>query len=110
MFLDDNLISWSSNHQNIVSRSSAKTKYRVVANGVVEACWLRKLLQELYAPLPKNTLVNCDNINDVYLSTNPVQYQRIKHVKIDLHFVQEHVAISDVHAMHVPTSSHFTNI
>jgi hypothetical protein len=32
----------------------------------------------------------------VYLSTNPVQHQRAKHVEIDLHFVRDRVAIGDV--------------
>jgi hypothetical protein len=41
VFLGDNLISWSSKRQNIVSRSSAKDDYHDVANGVAEACWLR---------------------------------------------------------------------
>jgi hypothetical protein len=41
VFLGDNLVSWSSKRQNIVSRSSAEAEYRTVANGVVEACWLR---------------------------------------------------------------------
>jgi hypothetical protein len=44
VFLSDNLVFWSSKHQNIVSRSSAEVEYRVVANGVAEACWLRQLL------------------------------------------------------------------
>jgi hypothetical protein len=53
----------------------------------------------------KNTLVYCDNVTVVYLTTNPIQHQRTKHVKTDLHFVQEHVAIGDVRALHVPTTS-----
>jgi hypothetical protein len=41
VFLGGNLIFWPSKRQNIVSRSSTKTEYRAVANGVPEACWLR---------------------------------------------------------------------
>jgi hypothetical protein len=75
-----------------------------MANDVVEVCWLRQLLQELCAPLTNSTLVYCNNVSAVYLSTNPIQQQRTKHVEIDLHFVREHVVIGDVHMMHVPTT------
>jgi hypothetical protein len=110
VFLDDNLVSWSSKRQNIVSRSSAEDEYRAVVNGVAEACWLRQLLQELHAPLSKSTLVYCNNVSVVYLSTNSVQHQRTKHVEIDLHFVRERVAIGDVRVLHVPTTSQFADI
>ena len=110
VFLGDNLVSWSSKRQNTVSRSSAEAEYRAVANGVAEACWLRQLLQELHSPLTKSTLVYCDNVSAVYLSTNPVQHQRTKHVEIDLHFVRERVAIGDVRVLHVPTTSQFADI
>jgi hypothetical protein len=43
-----------------------------VANGVTEAFWLRQLLQELHNPLQSTTLVYCDNVSVVYLSTNLV--------------------------------------
>jgi len=39
---------------------------------VAEASWLRQLLAELYSTLTKSTLVYCDNVSAVYLSTNPV--------------------------------------
>jgi hypothetical protein len=93
VFLGDNLISWSSKQQPTVSRSSAEVKYRTVANGVAEDSWLRQLLQELHSPLTKSSLVYCDNVSVVYLSTNPVQHQHTKHIKIDLHFIRERVAI-----------------
>jgi hypothetical protein len=54
--------------------------------------------------------VYCDNISTVYLSTNPVQHQRTKHVEIDLHFVREKVAIGQVRVLHVPMTSQFTDI
>jgi hypothetical protein len=44
--------------------------------------------------LSQVTLVYCDNISAVYLFTNPVQHQRIKHVEIDLHFIRERVVVT----------------
>jgi hypothetical protein len=55
-------------------------------------------------------MVYCDNVSVVYLFTNPVQHQRTKHVEIDLHFIRERVAVGDVHVLHVPTTSQFTDI
>jgi hypothetical protein len=73
MFLGTNLVSWSLKHQNVISCSSAEAEYRVMGNGVVEVYWLRRLLQELHAPLMKSTIIYYVNVSVVYLSTNPIQ-------------------------------------
>jgi hypothetical protein len=96
VFLGDNLISWSSKCQHTVSRSSDEAEYRGVANAVAEACWIRQLFGELRRPLTCATLVYCDNISVVHLSTNLVHHQRTKHVEIDIHFVRERVALGAV--------------
>ena len=93
-----------------MSRSSAEAKYRAVANAVAESCWLRLLLAELHRPLHQAIVVFCDNISAVYLSSNPVQHQRTKHVEIDLHFVQEHIALGEAHVLHVPKSSQYADV
>jgi hypothetical protein len=103
-------VSWSAKRQTVVSRSSAEAEYRAVANGVAEATWLRQLLLELQAPPSRCTLVYCDNISAVYLSNNPVQHQRTKHVEIDLHFVREKVVIGQIRVLHVPMTSQFTDV
>jgi hypothetical protein len=105
VFMGDNLVSWSAKRQTVVSRSSAEAKYHAIANGVAEATWLRQLLHELQTPPPRCTLVYCDNISVVYLSTNSVQHHHTKHVEIDLYFVREKVVIGQVHVLHVPTTS-----
>ena len=110
IFLGDNLVSWSSKWQNTVSRSSAEAEYHAVANGVAEATWLRQLLIELHAPPRRASLVYCDNISAVYMSSNPIQHQRTKHIEIDLHFVRERVAVGDVRVMHIPTLSQYADI
>ncbi|GKG31108.1 ribonuclease H-like domain-containing protein, partial [Tanacetum coccineum] len=75
-----------------LSRSSAEAKYCSVANAVAETCWIRNLLSELHTPLSSATIVYCDNVSVVYLSSNPVQHQCTKHIDIDIHFVQDLVA------------------
>nr|GFA03666.1 ribonuclease H-like domain-containing protein [Tanacetum cinerariifolium] len=64
-------------------------EYRGVANAVAETCWLRNLLCELYTPLSSATLVYCNNVSAIYLSANPVQHQRTKHIEIYIHFIRD---------------------
>ncbi|GJS39354.1 ribonuclease H-like domain-containing protein [Tanacetum coccineum] len=92
VFLGDNLLSWSAKRQHTLSRSSAEAKYRGVANVVAETAWLHNLLRELHTPLLSATLVYCDNVSAIYMTTNPVQHQRTKYIKIDIHFVRDMVA------------------
>ncbi|GKF22498.1 ribonuclease H-like domain-containing protein [Tanacetum coccineum] len=107
VFLRNNLVSWSSKRQPTLSRSSAEAEYRGVANVVVETYWLRNILRELHTPLSFATLVYCDNVSAVFLSSNPVQHQRTKHIEIDIHFVRDLVVAGQVHVMHVPSRYHY---
>ena len=110
VFLGNNLISWSSKRQVTVSRSSAEAEYRAVAHAVAETVWLRQLLTDLCRPVQQATVVYCDNISAVYMSSNPVQHRRTKHIEIDIHFVREKVALGQVRVLHVPTTAQFADI
>ncbi|XP_071738633.1 uncharacterized mitochondrial protein AtMg00810-like [Rutidosis leptorrhynchoides] len=110
VFYGDNLISWSSKRQSKLSRSSVEAEYRGVANVVAESCWLRNLLLELHCPISKATLVYCDNISAIYLFGNPVQHQRTKHIKMDIHFVREKVAKGQVRLLHISTRYQIADI
>lgn len=110
VFLGQNLVSWSSKRQATTSRSSAEAEYRGVANAVAETTWLSQLLSELSCSPSSATIVYCDNISAVYLSANPVQHQRTKHIEIDIHFVRDRVALGQVRVLHVPSSHQFADI
>ena len=110
VFLGDNLVSWSSKRQPTVSHSSAEAEYRAVANAVAEVTWLRQFLLELHCPVHQASIVYRDNMSATYLSTNPVQHQRTKHIEIDLHFIRDKVAAGAVRVLHVPTSSQYADI
>nr|GEY81217.1 ribonuclease H-like domain-containing protein [Tanacetum cinerariifolium] len=106
----DNLLSWSSMRQHTISRSSAEEKHRGVANVVAETTWLRNLLRELHSPLSIATLVYCDNVSVVYLSANPVQHQRTKHIEIDIHFVCDMVQTGHIRVLYVPSRYQYAHI
>ncbi|GKB33758.1 NBS-containing resistance-like protein [Tanacetum coccineum] len=67
-------------------------------------------LLELHAPLTTATLVYCDNVSAVYLTTNPVQHQRTKHIEIDIHFVRDYVASGQVRVLHIPSRFQYADI
>ncbi|GJU98788.1 ribonuclease H-like domain-containing protein [Tanacetum coccineum] len=110
VFLGDNLLSWSAKRQHTISRSSAEAEYRGVANVVAETAWLRNLLRELHSPLSTATLVYCNNVSAVYMSANPVQHQRTKHIEIDIHFVRDMVTTGQVRVLHVPSRYQYADI
>jgi hypothetical protein len=110
MFVGTNLVFWAAKRQPVVSCSDAEVEYRAMANGVAEASWLRQLFQELHNPLQHASLVCCDNVSTVYLSTNLVQHQCTKHVEIDLHFIRERVAAGDVRVLSFLTMLQFVDI
>ncbi|GKE20372.1 ribonuclease H-like domain-containing protein [Tanacetum coccineum] len=110
VFLGDNLLSRSSKRQATLSRSSAEAEYRGVANVVVETAWVHNLLRELHAPVFTSTLVYYDNVSAVYMSTNPFQHQRTKHIEIDIYFVRDFVAYGQVRVMHVLSRFQYADI
>ncbi|GJZ15030.1 ribonuclease H-like domain-containing protein [Tanacetum coccineum] len=71
----------------VLSRSSAEDEYRDVANAIAETSWLWNLLRELHSPLFSATLLYCDNVTAVYLSSNHVQHQHTKRIEIDIYFL-----------------------
>ncbi|GJU13467.1 ribonuclease H-like domain-containing protein, partial [Tanacetum coccineum] len=92
--LDFGLQLYSSPSSSLVAYTDAdwEAEYRGVANVVAETAWIRNLLRELHSPLHSAIIVYCDNVSAIYLTTNPVQHQRTKHIEIDIHFVCDMVA------------------
>nr|GEX12702.1 ribonuclease H-like domain-containing protein [Tanacetum cinerariifolium] len=92
------------------STRSAEAEYQVVANVVTKTAWLRNLPRELHSPLSIATLVYCDNVSAIYMSVNPVQHQRTKHIEIDIHFVRDMVTLGQVRVLHVSSRFQYADI
>ncbi|GKB00484.1 ribonuclease H-like domain-containing protein, partial [Tanacetum coccineum] len=110
--IDHGLQLYASSTSQLTAYTNAgwAAEYRGVANVIAETAWVRNLLRELHAPLFSTTLVYCDNVSAVYLSTNPVQHQRTKNIKNDIHFVRDLVAFGQVRVLHVPSRFQYVDI
>ncbi|GJU59356.1 ribonuclease H-like domain-containing protein [Tanacetum coccineum] len=90
-------------YRSLAGALRVEAVYRGVANVVAEIALLRNLLCELHSPLKIATLVCFDNVGVVYLSYNPVQHQRTKHIEIDIHFFCDQVVAGHIRVLHVPS-------
>ncbi|KAK6157457.1 hypothetical protein DH2020_011705 [Rehmannia glutinosa] len=61
VFLGGNLLTWSSRKQGVVSRSSAESEYRSLADTTTDLVWLHSLLKELGVSIESPSLLWCDN-------------------------------------------------
>ncbi|GJS73924.1 ribonuclease H-like domain-containing protein [Tanacetum coccineum] len=92
--------------------SSAEAEYRGVANAVAEDLLVyRNLLARAHTSMSTATLVYCYQCKRlVYLSSNPVQHQRTKHIEIDIHFVRDLVAAGHIRVLHVPSRYQYADV
>ena len=60
--------------------------------------------------LPQPPLLLCDNLSATQLSFNPIQHSRMKHIQIDIHFVQDLVEKKILNVQHVHTNDQLTDL
>lgn len=59
------------------------------------------MLQELQVVCSEKPLIQCDNLNVVMMTTNPVLHARTKHLELDLFFVCEKVQRRKLAVQHI---------
>ncbi len=61
VFVGGNIVSWRSKKQNVVSRSSAESEYRAMAQSTCEIMWIHYLLTEVGLKSSLPAKLWCDN-------------------------------------------------
>jgi len=86
-FAGENIVTWRSKKQDVISRSSAKAEYRVMAHTACEMVWLKNLLVELsfrqFGPMH----IHCHKQSAFYIAQNLVFHKRTKYIEVDYHFI-----------------------
>nr|GEY78324.1 reverse transcriptase, RNA-dependent DNA polymerase [Tanacetum cinerariifolium] len=88
IFLGHSLVSWKTNKQPMVSRSSTEAEYRAMAVTTCEILWLIFLLKNLHIPVKLPITLFYDNKSARQLAANPCFHERSKHLDMNCHFIR----------------------
>ena len=109
-FVGGNLVTWRSKKQSVVARSSAEAEFRSLAQGICEAIWIKRILEELEIPISNPTKIYCDNKAAVSIAHNPVLHDRTKHIEVDKHFIKEKIEAGTICLPYIPTAQQVADI
>lgn len=57
---------------------------------------MQSLLHDIGLPCRSLSILWCDNIGAIYMSSNPVFHARTKHIELDFYYVHEQVAKDNI--------------
>lgn len=105
-----NVVTWRSKKQSVVSRSSAEAEYRAIAQGICELIWLERLLTELKVKIDGPIRLYSDSKSAIAIVHNPIQHDRMKHVRIDRNFIKSEIENGKISLSYVPSGSQEADI
>ena len=73
----------------MVAKSSAESKFRIIAQGLCELLWLKIILDDLRIKWDGPMKLYYDNKLTINIAHNLIQHDRTKHTEIDRHFIKE---------------------
>ncbi|GAV79611.1 hypothetical protein CFOL_v3_23076 [Cephalotus follicularis] len=109
-FVGGNMVSWGSKKQTTVARSSAEAEYRAMEHTTAELIWLRSLLLQTSLLVSKLMKMFYDNQAVIYIASNPVYHEQIKHIEIDCQFVRDAVIKKLVETPFVSSSGQLADV
>ncbi|KAL0461229.1 UNVERIFIED_CONTAM: Retrovirus-related Pol polyprotein from transposon RE2 [Sesamum latifolium] len=110
IFLGPALISWKIKKQNTVSRSTTEAEYRTMGSTACELSWISSLLQDLHISVHNPIPFLCDNRAALHIVSNPVFYERTKHLEIDCHLVRDHYMSGLLTPSSVPSKEQLADV
>ncbi|RDX72507.1 Copia protein, partial [Mucuna pruriens] len=99
-----------SKKQNVVARSSAEAKLRVMARGICEGLWMKIILDDLKVKYEGHIQLFCNNNSTISIVHNLVQHDRTKHIEINRHFIKEKLDSGLIVTTHVPIGLQVANV
>lgn len=109
IFLADGIVSWLSRRQRKVTLSSTEAEYVGMTEAAKQLIWIKSLFKEIRHDLPPFHLY-VDNQGAIFLSSNPAQEGRTKHIEIPYHFIRECVQEGLIEPFYIGTGEQKADI
>jgi hypothetical protein len=103
-------VSWKSQRQPTVSRSTAEAEYIAAGEAAKEVQYLCALYQQLVAQVHAVVDVKTDNMAALQLLQDPISADRTKHIDIIYHHVRERVRLNQLTFSHVSSADNVADI
>ncbi|XP_039122061.1 secreted RxLR effector protein 161-like [Dioscorea cayenensis subsp. rotundata] len=87
-YLSNNLVTWYSKKQISISLSTAEAEYIAAESCCAQLLWMKQMLED-YGLQQGLLTIFCDNKSAIYISKNPVQHSRTKHIDLRHHFIRD---------------------
>lgn len=103
IFFGTGPVYWQSKRQEVVALSTTEAELIALNKTCKEVMWLIKMMTEAHLPQQLPIPVGEDNSGCVETANNPSSRTRVRHVRVQYHYVQELVKDGYVEVIKVPT-------
>jgi hypothetical protein len=104
---NEHLVSWQTRKQPVISLSSCKAEYCALTDFTCKLLWVCQFVQEIdLVKIDHPTVVHEGNQGSIAVANfnAKTNSRRMKHVKIQLHFVQEVIKTGKICLQYTPTT------
>jgi hypothetical protein len=93
-----------------MARSSTEAEYRAMTSTASEIVWIKQLLMDIGIEIQTPIKIFCDNQAARHIASNPVFYERTKHIEVDCHFIREKMQSKEIETPYVKSGDQLTDI
>jgi hypothetical protein len=80
-----------------------------MADVTAEVMWVQTVLRELGVPCSCSIRLWCDNMGAKYIVLKPIFHGRMKHMKVDYHFIRDRVLCKLLEVRFISTKDQVTD-
>ena len=108
-FLGTRLVSWQCKNQTNVSISTVEAEYIATSQCCSQVLWIQNQMIDFGFNFLK-TPINIDNMATIFITRNPVQHGKTKHIEIRYHFLSDNSEKGLIELIYINTENQLADL